>query len=751
MYYAIKQLEERNVATEIDILLWSNKIDLVAFSNIKGEVSLHRLSWARAWNLAPPKEGVSVKGLAWRPDGKVLAVAYSSGEVLLINVENKSTIHKIEVAENISCIFWVSQSAENQSTNQTLINDEDEQADYIKHLDLSSKYLPDLPPLSNLGPSVTNTQEENSNSNLFQEQKELNLLVIGTYDGYLHISIFGQFPCVILNLNNYLGYTCSVISVFLSNDLSLMYVTVKDDSNDIKIVLINTSLLKTHSKELFAMALKHGYLNNLITYLSNVIVPMKETWETILLEMDAKLSKYASRVPEGTLSSEFLDLLMFGITSDEMQEFLLQDLTEKGLKKFGQVMETCYANIEKLLLKLVTKAAQNITYHLAELRGMARLEHRYKVLGLSEDIITKAISANGAFLVKGGEMHQVITQFMISFKAFFRWLYTAIIHLMDIQMLPEMTKKNTQQDVNCIVEFVRNFDKIDKKNEDGKGQFTMERLGQYLNDHKLTMLSDSNDNLWENFLTKNECIQNDPDIIKHYKSFSLIQQFKHLAASIEEIFVIPKGLISEQVSIKNIINCLNFNVEHLRITKINFDNESTLIALLNKSFPADGIYFLEIINGNEIKLKCCYLYFKHAENSENYFILDAQFYSNNALSVLLQESNVSRTGVLYQFSTVSVRDELVVLDKDLDIYKQNIPKINAFDLGSAMQKYIDGMVCSQFAVSGCRRVSIVLSENRKKIRLFEMEAEEDDEEDADMTNSARESDTSMQEENNTIE
>lgn len=348
-------------------------------------------------------------------------------------------------------------------------------------------------------------------------------------------------------------------------------------------------------------------------------------------------------------------------------------------------------------------------------------------------------------------MHQVITQFMISFKAFFRWLYTAIIHLMDIQMLPEMTKKNTQQDINCIVEFVKNFDKIDKKNEDGKGQFTMERLGQYLNDHKLTMLSDSDDNLWENFLTKNKCIQSDPDIIKHYKSFSLIQQFKHLAASIEEIFVIPKSLISEQVFIKNIINCLNFNIEHLRITKINFDSELTLVALLNKSFPADGIYFLEIINGNEITVKCCYLYFKHIENSENYHVLDAHFYSNNALSVLLQESNISRTGVLYQFSTVSVRDELVVIDKDLDIYKQNIPKINAFDLGSAMQKYIDGMVCSQFAVSGCRRVSIVLSENRKKVRLFEMEAEEDEEEDADMTNSARESDTSMQDENNTPE
>lgn len=32
----IKQLEEKNVANEIDIMLWSDKMDLVAISNVKG-------------------------------------------------------------------------------------------------------------------------------------------------------------------------------------------------------------------------------------------------------------------------------------------------------------------------------------------------------------------------------------------------------------------------------------------------------------------------------------------------------------------------------------------------------------------------------------------------------------------------------------------------------------------------------------------------------------------------------------------
>lgn len=36
MFHCIKQLEEKAVATEIDLLVWSDRMDLVALSNAKG-------------------------------------------------------------------------------------------------------------------------------------------------------------------------------------------------------------------------------------------------------------------------------------------------------------------------------------------------------------------------------------------------------------------------------------------------------------------------------------------------------------------------------------------------------------------------------------------------------------------------------------------------------------------------------------------------------------------------------------------
>lgn len=47
-----------------------------------------------------------------------------------------------------------------------------------------------------------------------------------------------------------------------------------------------------------------------------------EAWETVLLEMDNKLTKYANQQPEGSLSADFLELLVFGYATHEIEDFL---------------------------------------------------------------------------------------------------------------------------------------------------------------------------------------------------------------------------------------------------------------------------------------------------------------------------------------------------------------------------------------------------------------------------------------------
>lgn len=166
----------------------------------------------------------------------------------------------------------------------------------------------------------------------------------------------------------------------MTEDLSKIFVTVKDSECNVKIIIINANIFKTHTKELFCVAMKYVKLMDLIYYLCSTIANITETWESFLLEIDCKLSKYARSVPEGGVTADFLDLLMFGICSAALEAFLMTELTKKGLEKFGQTIEMSYANIQKLLLKNVTKFGQNLTYHMAELQGMARLHCRYKVI-----------------------------------------------------------------------------------------------------------------------------------------------------------------------------------------------------------------------------------------------------------------------------------------------------------------------------------------------------------------------------------
>ena len=52
--------------------------------------------------------------------------------------------------------------------------------------------------------------------------------------------------------------------------------------------------------------------------------------------MDNKLRHFASHMPDQHgMAADFLELLMLGIPSPELEHFLVQDLGEKGLKKLG--------------------------------------------------------------------------------------------------------------------------------------------------------------------------------------------------------------------------------------------------------------------------------------------------------------------------------------------------------------------------------------------------------------------------------
>ncbi|XP_047545767.1 anaphase-promoting complex subunit 4 [Vanessa atalanta] len=750
----MRQMEEKHVANQVDLMVWSNRLDLLALSNFKGEVQVHRLHWQKVWNLPPPKDNVVVDSMAWRPDGKALAIGYNSGTVCIIDIEDKEIIDKYDFAYETSeefymannygipCITWAVKSGNLESALEYNVYDD------------PSIFLPNPPSPSN---TYKNQGVEDNVKSCHDniDQTQLSMLMIAYGSGNIYMSVFGRYPYGTIHLSHitkddYGEY--KILDINLSEDFSVMQVLYLDKTtNNISLSLVNTSVLSAYAEELFTVATKHGQIVSLLTHLDRTMISITEAWEHILLEMDTKMAYYASSVAEGGVSADLLELLMLGVPSDELEVFLLQELTAKGLKKFGNSVELSYSTIQKLVLRQLNIIGQSVTYHLAELRGLTRIPDRYKVLCLEEKMVTEAIRASCAFLNKCLELQQVIDVSMRNYKAFFRWLFVVIVRLLDEQTSSEIVKI-TQQELTHIAEFLYNFDNVHEENTESPTErpvkFNLERLGQYLLDEDLTILPDDEDNPWHKFLKENSCLLKENDTIfsmLEFKKFSLVQQQNHLKISVGKIFDVRIKDVAKYFSVLYNLKLYEYQnkltKEHLRISQIFDANEDRfMMAFTDSEHMTEGIKFMSVNIKDRICIATASKFsissFLLRDNidipEQDLSILDLQFYSSEYLSVLVNHPSIEDCTIFIQVPLKIVLEnssEFNMKSKSLVFNEKVISRNLSPQLDISVYKVLDKMDGFRIAVSGGRKVAVVLSNSHRKVRVFEMEINGEDEED----------------------
>lgn len=300
-------------------------------------------------------------------------------------------------------------------------------------------------------------------SKKLKDQKELNFLIVGTNRDSVHLLVYGVFPFAqasfMIQDGSQERRVCSAVLTDDLRSLSAVVESYADESDEIDyyILTFDTTLIMSRHKEVRILGLKYGLICCLVEHLQTTIQQMSEAWEDILTEMDSKLLKFAEekkKTGQGTVSNDFLELLLFGTPSSELQNFLLHELTDKGLKKLGFSIETSYSNIQKLVVKHLQAVSQAIVYHLSELQGMAQWYDKFGVLGLDPAVVQEAIKAAGSFVLCSSDLQQVIDGSIKNFKAFFRWLYVVILRLSKEEVPAELGKINQQQ-LDFVAEFLR--------------------------------------------------------------------------------------------------------------------------------------------------------------------------------------------------------------------------------------------------------------------------------------------------------
>ncbi|RKP06501.1 anaphase-promoting complex, cyclosome, subunit 4-domain-containing protein [Thamnocephalis sphaerospora] len=76
---------ERSLADPALVASWCPRMDVLAVGHVRGDITASRMSWLRAWSRPAEVNGACARCLAWRPDGRVLAVGYSDGTVRLLD------------------------------------------------------------------------------------------------------------------------------------------------------------------------------------------------------------------------------------------------------------------------------------------------------------------------------------------------------------------------------------------------------------------------------------------------------------------------------------------------------------------------------------------------------------------------------------------------------------------------------------------------------------------------------------------
>ncbi|KAL6428083.1 hypothetical protein ACFW04_008450 [Cataglyphis niger] len=685
----MRQLEERQLPAEVTTMLWSPKMDLLAISNVKGEVVLHRLTWQRVWLLSPQDESDTVVHLAWRPDGKLLAVCYEMSKLLcLVDVETKNIIHKTKLPTNetIVCVKWLSLSEyENPSVND-------------KTNEPTGDYLPSLPSL------IRSYSAEPERKEFLSHM--LDMLFIGHKNGTVLMYIFGMFYCGIINVGH------GPIVQIIGGCGDPIWITWKDN-NCIITTRVSCSLLEK-SIAFLKVAQIQANVECLKDYLSRTLMATCEAWETILLEMDEKLTRYAESNPPGSMAADFLELLMIGIPTKNLEHFLLRDLTEKGLKKFGHSIEMCYSNIQKLVSKNLTSVGMALVYQLAELRGMIRVGSMYEALGLrDETLVTNAINESEAFLAKSYEIEQVIDQSMRNYKAFFRWLYVAILQLTD-EKAPSEVSRVSQQELTFIAEFLNGFDKTMPRTN---GRINLEKLGQYLRRENLQTPLTSEGSEWAALLETNNCLRDYAHIVKQDFNLSLLQSHAKLVTAVENVFAEAyQGLVEHFIMIS--ISLSSFT--SLISSQILTSNGNLLLAMSDADSKILKLFNIEYSSAEPVSLNSKIVTIdvnhKQGENTDT-VIVDLQFYSQDYLSLLILNKQT--------YASFLVQVPL----QNIPILYQNNTMTLVDIIGATWPKPFQGISARRLTVSGPRKVAAILAENNRKIRLLETEAEPDEEED----------------------
>ncbi|CAG8617169.1 16878_t:CDS:10 [Funneliformis mosseae] len=435
-HMAFRLMNQHGVNEPIKLISMCPTMDLLAVCTETDSVWVARWFSAleKIWTLPAGKHGNDkVEALAWRPDGKVIALGYSSGAIRLYNVDKLEMIHELFPQpidpqhsfesikpSAINFLIWV-QENENDSEN---VNEQ--QINYISTHPIQ-RYLPKLStiprakPISNLLGNINESHEdeiENEISNL------IDLLIAGDTSGNLHLSVKIINASVTPDLSH---ITLLVLASYTS-------VVTKTSANERLVeITLNTGLLYTHKNEIRTLSQTYTIIKYLTEYIFEGMKQIKAEHESMKANAKIFIDKFQLVLSESNanskLSAEFIHYLASGKPSSLLHKYLEMHLTKRGLKDWESKGQKSFEQIREYIHHYIRPGCERLLLQLSTLIGYCKWQQKFKGLGLSESYVHSIIISTGCLVNRLEDVLNIIDEKYTSFMEFQQWLqYGSIDH-----------------------------------------------------------------------------------------------------------------------------------------------------------------------------------------------------------------------------------------------------------------------------------------------------------------------------------
>ncbi|KAF4983886.1 hypothetical protein FZEAL_827 [Fusarium zealandicum] len=439
---------------------------------------------------APGEKAPETQAVTWRSDGQFLAVGWSDGFVRLMGLENNKAAHHIKVGESpgtkITHIGWASSKITDKRSNAVpralkngLVQEEPLSGDGIP-LDLPRELtflevdtaLPKISPLP--GGSAGSGEDamvftlRTGIDFLFQtpkpeEYEQVNIMIIGTSDGKLQLSIYdsfiiGSFQCP--SPSSQLVFHASHLRV---STQALLLADKLEQPEEVQLVPMDLPFVSSSPINLSLLASKLTTLQKLLRYLRQAQLHMHVEWKNtrelptrFLRSIEGDLENLETG-PRGIVPALY-HLAVTGHAYEPVREWLVESLAERGHKRWDKAVISGLENLRSLVHENFLPALDRCSVILSRLRGLAQFYDGRNDIGFSVVQITRVMDVISSLSLVGHKILIYVMDELENFTAFSSWLRFQIDRLASSSsMNEELTEKEATMDTGKVLTYIEHY------------------------------------------------------------------------------------------------------------------------------------------------------------------------------------------------------------------------------------------------------------------------------------------------------